>query len=246
MKIGKRTIRGAVLRANAEDNLFIALSAFAGSVIITRLFLELSGYPQLGSDTLHIAHALWGGLLLLVAVLLPLLLANRWAFTLSALLSGLGVGLFIDEVGKFITQTNDYFYPPAAPLVYAVFLLLVLLLLFVRRADEDKDPRGEMYRALTDMRELIDNDLDARELETLLRRFNTAKQSEQSHVVVLAEVLYTYLEGTYIPLVPVRLTEMPDLKLTRGLKTSARVLMEAITSKREKNNTCLYIRAPFN
>ena len=46
---------------------------------------------------LHIAHALWGGLLLFVAVLLPLALANRWAIKASALLSGIGIGLFIDE-----------------------------------------------------------------------------------------------------------------------------------------------------
>jgi divalent metal cation (Fe/Co/Zn/Cd) transporter len=36
-----------------------------------------------------------------------------WAIQASALLSGIGIGLFINEVGKFITQTNDYFFPPA-------------------------------------------------------------------------------------------------------------------------------------
>ena len=115
-------IRRAVERAHAETYLLIALTAFASSVVLTRLFLAITGYPQLGNSVLHIAHALWGGLLLLAAILLPLILANRWALSLSALLSGLGVGLFIDEVGKFITQQNDYFYPPAAPLIYAFFL----------------------------------------------------------------------------------------------------------------------------
>ena len=82
---------------------------------------------------LHIAHALWGGLLLFVAVILPLALANRWAIQVSAFLSGIGIGLFIDEVGKFITQTNDYFFPPAMPLIYGVFLLTVLVYLSFRR-----------------------------------------------------------------------------------------------------------------
>jgi hypothetical protein len=60
---------------------------------------------------LHIAHALWGGLLLTIAVFLPLAFANRWAIQANALLGGTGIGLLIDEVGRFITQANDYFLP---------------------------------------------------------------------------------------------------------------------------------------
>jgi malate dehydrogenase (oxaloacetate-decarboxylating) len=35
-------------------------------------------------------------------------------------------GLFVDEVGKFITQKNDYFLPLAAPIVYASLLLILV------------------------------------------------------------------------------------------------------------------------
>jgi len=195
------TVRAAVKRARAETYLLISLAAFAGSVIVTRQFLSMTGYPQIGNSVLHIAHALWGGLLLLVAVLLPLLLANGWAFALSALLSGLGVGLFIDEVGKFITQTNDYFFPPAAPVIYGFFLLLVLLYLFVRRRSHS-DPRAEMYRALTGLHELVDNNLDTRELETLLARLEVARRADQPHIAGLAAALHTYLGETDIPLLP--------------------------------------------
>jgi hypothetical protein len=195
------TVRAAVKRAQAETYLLISLAAFAGSVIVTRQFLSMTGYPQIGNSVLHIAHALWGGLLLLVAVLLPLLLANGWSFALSALLSGLGVGLFIDEVGKFITQTNDYFFPPAAPVIYAFFLLLVLLYLFVRRRGHP-DPRAEMYRALAGLHELVDNNLDTRELETLLARLEVARRADQPHIAGLAAALHTYLGETDIPLLP--------------------------------------------
>jgi len=195
------TVRAAVKRSRAETYLLISLTAFAGSVIVTRLFLALTGYPQIGNSVLHIAHALWGALLLLAAVLLPLTLVNGWAFTLSALLSGLGVGLFIDEVGKFITQTNDYFFPPAAPVIYAFFLLLVLLLLLVRRHSHP-DPRAEMYRVLAGLHELLDNNLDTRELETLLARLNVARRADQPHVAGLAAALHTYLDETDIPLLP--------------------------------------------
>jgi hypothetical protein len=87
-RIHQHTVRSAVKRSRAESYLLISLTAFAGSVIVTRLFLALTGYPQIGNSVLHIAHALWGALLLVAAVLLPLILANGWAFALSALLAG--------------------------------------------------------------------------------------------------------------------------------------------------------------
>ncbi|MEW6179608.1 MAG: hypothetical protein AB1522_06760 [Chloroflexota bacterium] len=101
-----------VRRLLAERYLLIALIGYAASVLGVRLFLELTNYPRVEFGSLHIAHVIWGGLFLFVAALLPLMFANRWALFWSALLSGIGFGLFIDEIGKFITQSNDYFYPP--------------------------------------------------------------------------------------------------------------------------------------
>ncbi len=165
------SIRSLVKREGAERYIFLSLISFAASVIVTRTFLAMTGYPQIGNGTLHIAHVLWGGLLLFIASLLPLIFANRWVLNLSAILSGVGVGLFIDEVGKFITQTNDYFYPPAAPIIYAFFLLTVLLYLTVRRPDVHT-PRGMMYRVLEDMTEILDRDLDPRERDSIGRRLD--------------------------------------------------------------------------
>ena len=117
MSYEQKKIRSAVRRDHAGNYILTSLVAFAVTVIATRVFLQLTGFPQLGNSVLHIAHALWGGLLLFVAALLPLAYANRWAIQASALLGGMGTGLFIDEVGKFITQTNDYFFPPALSLI---------------------------------------------------------------------------------------------------------------------------------
>ncbi len=103
------------------------LLSFAASVTFTRFFLELTGYPQLGNETLHIAHVLYGGVLLYISSLIPIIYANRWAYTWTSVISGVGVRRFIDEVGKFITQNNDYFFPNVAPIIYAFFLSSVLI-----------------------------------------------------------------------------------------------------------------------
>jgi hypothetical protein len=155
-------IRSGVKRAEAERNLLSMLLSFAASVVLTRIYLQLTGYPQIGGGELHIAHMLWGGLLLFASALLMLTLANRWVMQLCAILTGLGVGLFIDEVGKFITKSNDYFYPAAAPIIYGFFLLTVLLYLQVRRR-ESRDARSELYETLDYLTEVIDEDLDERE-----------------------------------------------------------------------------------
>lgn len=108
MSTERKRIRLAVRRDHAENYLLTSLVAFAVTVIVTRVYLDLTGYPQLGNSVLHIAHALWGGLLLIIAVFLPLAFANRWAIQASALLGGMGIGLFIDEVGKFIPMLGGF------------------------------------------------------------------------------------------------------------------------------------------
>ena len=96
----------------AGEYLDLVLVAAVSAVLLIRFFLALTGYPTVGGGTLHIAHMLWGGLLMLVALVLLLAFLGRFAHQLGALLGGFGFGTFIDELGKFITRDNDYFYRP--------------------------------------------------------------------------------------------------------------------------------------
>jgi hypothetical protein len=191
-------IPAPVKRAGAARYLRFSLLSFAATVILVRLFLALTGYPQLGNGTLHIAHVLWGGLLLFIASLLPLILANRWAYAVSGGLSGMGVGLFIDEVGKFITRNNDYFYPPAAPIIYGFFLLTVLLYFEVRRPPAS-DARTELYHALDGLEEVLDHDLSTHEraeVEGQLAR--VTQRSADPELVQLASVLLTFVRSASV------------------------------------------------
>jgi hypothetical protein len=67
----------------------------------------------------------------------------------GAIVGGIGFGLFVDEVGKFVTSDNDYFYEPTAAIIYAtvVALGLVAEALHGRRA---LDPREALAGAVDD------------------------------------------------------------------------------------------------
>jgi hypothetical protein len=201
-----RLSRAAVQRAGAQVYLLISLISFGGTVMVTRLFLFLTGYPKIGRGDLHIAHVLWGGLILFMAALLPLIFSNRWVYILGAVLSGVGVGLFIDEVGKFITMNNNYFYPPAAPIIYALFLLTVLVYMRVRRPST-WSPRDELYRALDDFGEVLDHDLEPDEKQVLQQRLaRIAEKAQEEDLAHLAQFLCEYLATEKVRIVPQRTT----------------------------------------
>jgi hypothetical protein len=99
------------------------LFAAAATVLITRAILAATGYPQIGGGgSLHIAHVLWGGLLMAFAVMITMVTTSSPARLWSAFLGGIGFGLFVDEVGKFITKDVNYFYKPAVAVIYAVLI----------------------------------------------------------------------------------------------------------------------------
>jgi hypothetical protein len=113
-------VRSIYTEALLED---FFVSAVA-SVLAIRLYLHVTGFPQLGSGALHIAHILWGGLFMLIAMVVLLAFLDHKAKIIAAVLGGIGFGAFIDELGKFITRDNDYFFKPAVALIYVIFVLI--------------------------------------------------------------------------------------------------------------------------
>src|SRR5256885_4821290 len=109
------------------------LVSAVGTLLLIRLYLEATGYPQLGGGGLHIAHVLWGGLGMLVAIVLLLLYLSPITRLIAALVGGAGLGAFVDELGKFVTSDNNYFFKPTAAILYALFVVLFLATREIRR-----------------------------------------------------------------------------------------------------------------
>jgi hypothetical protein len=120
-------VRGLPRDSRAAPHLTAMLVAAVATVLLVRGFLAAAGYPRIGGGGLHIAHVLWGGLLMLIGLILLLSFAGPVIRPLAAVASGIGAGLFIDEIGKFVTSDNNYFYRPATAIMYVVIVCLVLV-----------------------------------------------------------------------------------------------------------------------
>jgi hypothetical protein len=146
-------------------DLFIVTGVAA--VLLIRLFLSLTGFPQLGGDTLHVAHMLWGGLLMLFALIVLLSFVGRSGHKLAAVLGGAGFGTFIDEVGKFVTQDNDYFFQPAVAIIYIVFVLTYIGIRWLHDGP-GRTPLEYLVNALQGAQEVARSDLDEDERDRAL------------------------------------------------------------------------------
>ncbi len=202
-------------RENAVRYLMISLFSFVATVTVVRSFLALTGYPQIGSGTLHIAHVLWGGLILYLATILPLIYLNPRLHTFVAVLSGIGMGLFLDEVGKFITRQYDYFFPAAATILYVFFLLIIVLIIMVRRP-EKVDGRAELVKALEVVREQLYRPLGGRERAHIESDLDRVIQTD-------ADVLHQDMAKSLLVMLRADARSAPDTQPFWWLRILARI-----------------------
>jgi len=97
------------------------------SVLVTRLFLHIAHNPQIILGSWHIAHLFWGGLFMFISLILLFLYPSEKILKQTSILSGIGWGLYIDELGKFMSRDNNYLFRPAIILIYISFIIVFLI-----------------------------------------------------------------------------------------------------------------------
>ena len=170
-----RTKRSLLVRSiyAGRDLEFFLVTAIA-TILIVRAALAATGWPQLGGGKIHFAHLLWGGLGMLVAMVIFMAMNGRLWDRLATLAAGIGFGLFIDELGKFITSDNDYFFRPAVAIIYLVFVLLFL----VTRAIVKKD-RPSPQAALVNLLKLAS--------ESAMRSWDEAERAQALYLLAACD-----------------------------------------------------------
>jgi hypothetical protein len=186
------------------------LVAAVASVLLTRLYLQATGFPQIGSGGVHVAHLLWGGLLMLASLVVLLATLGKRVKHVSAAIGGLGFGLFVDEIGKFVTSDNNYFFQPAVSLIYVIMVLLFLLFRAINR--RDPSPMELLVNATDNVREVV---LDGATRAEVARGLDLLRRS--GAVGPLAEHIRVLLESTECELDagPSRIRRLTDWAMGR-------------------------------
>jgi hypothetical protein len=193
--ISRLPVRSVDLTRLLDTVLVCAVS----TILIVRTQLWLTNYPQLGGHGLHIAHLLWGGLLMLIALVTLLAFITSVAREVAAVVGGVGLGLFIDELGKFVTADNNYFFKPTAAIIYVFFIAFFLV---VRQLERRRrfSQREYLTNAIELVKEAALHDMDEVQRGRALALLADADQSDP-----LVEPLRTILER-----VPSRATPAPS------------------------------------
>jgi hypothetical protein len=121
-----------VRRVDATNQFEIFFVSAIVTILLVRGILAATGWPQLGGGKIHFAHLLWGGL---------------------------GFGLFIDELGKFITSDNDYFFQPVIAIIYVIFVGLFFLFRWLGSI-KHLSPQTALVNAFDYAKEAVLRDMD--------------------------------------------------------------------------------------
>jgi len=177
-----RSLRHFYRNARSGELLELFLVSAVSSLLITRFVLHLAHYPSLGGRGLHIAHMLWGGLLMATAIIMLLAFMGFRVQRRASVIAGLGFGLFIDELGKFITQDNNYFFQPTIGIIYLVFVSLFII---SRSLSQNRhlSPHENLLNAVAMTEEVVIDDLDEVERKQAL---DYLKRANQNHPLVPA------------------------------------------------------------
>jgi hypothetical protein len=146
----------------------------ATAVVLNRVVLIVLGYPQVGSREpggIHISHSIYGGIMMLVAMIAAISFLAPSARWFLAVLGGLGFGWYVDELGKYVSNAG-YLFEPALALIYVTFVVLFLVARTL--AGRAYGPDDAVANALESLKSAGVGALDDAQRREAVRRFDAA------------------------------------------------------------------------
>ena len=176
-----------VRRVTAMQDFEVFFVSSVATILLVRMILAATGWPQLGGGKIHFAHLLWGGIGMLLAFILFMAMQGRLWDLLATLSAGIGFGLFLDELGKFITSDNDYFFQPVVAIIYVLFVVLFFVFRALGRVDK-MGPETALVNSFDFAKEAVMRAMSHGERDEALYVLGRADQSDPM-VLALSEVL---------------------------------------------------------
>ncbi len=158
-----------IRREKASDLILNMMIWSVATILGMRAFLFLADKPMIAFGSWHIAHMLWGGLLMLLGFLLLVVFTGRRVMDIAVALEGVGWGLFVDEIGKFLTRDNDYWFRPAIIFIYVSFILMFILYKYLNRY-KDRSTENKLFGLIDSLEEIVNDDLEINERKLFIKK----------------------------------------------------------------------------
>ncbi len=117
-----------------------------------------------------------------ISIFLLLGFLNKSTMLLGSLFGGVGFGLFVDEIGKFVTKDNNYFYQPAVALVYCVFVVIYLVFNYLNKKPISTDTEY-LSNAIEGIKHLYTDEPTSDRVESIRKLLSLAKQNLHSRLL---------------------------------------------------------------
>ena len=172
-------------KEDASESILTVMIWAIFSLLLVRIYLKLTGYPQIGHGSWHISHALFGGMIMTVGTMVSLTLQGNKVKKFAAGVFGFGLGWFIDEIGKYLTRDYNYFFRPAVLIIYIFFVIMFLIYRYLERT-RAKSNETIFYSVLHNLEEVINDDLEKREKKTIVKKLKMVIGSSEGNLKLMA------------------------------------------------------------
>lgn len=177
-----------IKRENASELALTVMKWAVVSLLLMRSALALLDYPSIGKGDWHIAHALTGGLVMWLGAMVNYIYYGSKIKRVSAMIFGIGLGLFVDEIGKYLSRDNNYFFQPAFSFIYVFFIICFLIYRYLERS-VPQEPKTILFQIMDKLEELAENDLELSEKMAMLKKLTeVAKRGDEKTMVLALEL----------------------------------------------------------